>query len=70
MFIKVRSKNTSPSPKHNFVMNPPVSFVFDMHIDQGERHRLHRASSYKDALCCEICAVVCPLSMTLIFMVH
>ena len=47
MFSKVRSTNTSPSPKHNIVMNASVSFVYDMHIDQDERHRLFRASSFK-----------------------
>ena len=48
MFSKVISTNTSPSPKHNlsWIYLCPL---FNMHIDQGERHRLLRASSL---LCC------------------
>ena len=50
MLSKVRSANTSPSPKHNFVMNPSFALL-NIHIDQGERHRLFRASSSGPSVC-------------------
>ena len=44
-------------------MHPSVSFVYDMHIDQGERHRLFRASSL-------VCYGIIYLIVKLLQLVH